>query len=127
LSHAPGDNGGNTNWLSSCEEDAECGDGHGMCVSEACLKPCSDDDACDGIADTECRSLEPVTVSSGSCRALAETSLCAPRCDGDADCSELGDAYGCDDGVCTPTCPLAPVPAIRPPTPVSPDHRSTSV
>lgn len=119
----PGDNGGNTNWLSSCAEDAECGGGDGMCVAEVCLKPCSDDDACADIANTECTSLQAMIAPSGSCDALPATSLCALRCDRDADCSDLGESYACEGGACTPTCPSTPTPVVEP----SPDAGSEPV
>lgn len=91
--HDEGLQGGETNWLSACEDESTCG--VGSCVCEVCSESCDDDDDCpDGLV---CRG--PATELVRNSCGESERGLCAPECTRDQDC---GDGQICGDGAaCT--------------------------
>ncbi len=79
-------NGGKTNWLKSCEEDAECGSLR--CIAQLCTRECDAPSDCDDLdADATCG--EP---------ASGEASVCTPGCQSADDCSDEQFCYkeSCD-------------------------------
>jgi hypothetical protein len=103
----PGENGGNTNWLTPCDAEADCDD-EDACVNNVCLKPCRDSDACEPLVGGSCTDLRAISVDeTGACSSAEAAPFCSLSCDGERDCARLGDAYGCESGVCTPSCALA--------------------
>jgi len=89
--------GGNTSWLSMCDQDDDCSSG--VCYNGACTSECSSPSDCgDWAADAECsssRELSGCEQPSGS--------VCLPSCDGDDDCADYGSGVECAGGVCQPT------------------------
>ena len=93
-----------TNWLSICAIDSQCGSLH--CVCGVCTNPCDSDRDCGGLKGTAC-------ISSDELGAIAQCaggptpppSLCMPRCD-DGRCAR---GEMCVASVCTPV----PVPAVH--------------
>jgi hypothetical protein len=94
--------GSNTNWLSGCAKDGECGDG--ICASGACTPVCDRDNDCSGLGDNAAcgESVVVVGANDDSCAQGAHRKVCAPRCDGDDSCSDIGDGFVCQSGVCVP-------------------------
>jgi hypothetical protein len=90
---AEGVQGGETNWLSACDDDSSCGEGSCMC--EVCSEGCDDDDDCpDGL---ECRGPDSTLVRNAC--GVSDRGMCAPQCERDDDC---GGGQVCDDeGACT--------------------------
>jgi hypothetical protein len=84
--------GGETNWLSACEDDSTCG--AGSCVCDVCSEQCDVDDDCP--AGLVCRGPATALVQN-SCGA-SERGLCTPECTRDEDC---GDGGACSVGACT--------------------------
>jgi hypothetical protein len=89
--------GGNTSWLKTCAEDAQCGQG-GVCFGGVCSSECEHDDVCTQGQNAGCFS---------SARSCEDTeSVCLPRCDTGAACSEFGGALTCSGGFCLPAACL---------------------
>jgi hypothetical protein len=90
------DTGGNTSWLKTCAEDAQCGQG-GICFGGVCSSACEHDDGCTQGQSAGCFS---------SARSCDDTeSVCLPKCDTGAACSDFGDSLTCSGGFCVPaTC-----------------------
>ena len=87
-----------TNWLRSCQMDAQCGES--KCLCGVCTSPCSDNSACESRHGAECvTAMEDGAIAQcGGARPLAE-GLCLPRCDDDTPCASQ---QMCVAGVCTP-------------------------
>jgi glucuronoarabinoxylan endo-1,4-beta-xylanase len=90
--------GSQTNWLSRCETDADCG---GLaCLCGACTHPCTHDSACADIAGSTCVAADELgAVAQCDGQRPSETGLCLPRCATEG-CAE-GEA--CVGGVCQAT------------------------
>lgn len=91
--------GTQTNWLRSCEADAECG-GALRCLCGTCTLPCEDDGAsCSSLAGAACVAASEVGATAlcgGSSPPTA--GLCLARCDS----ALCPDGTACVGGVCAP-------------------------
>jgi hypothetical protein len=89
--------GSNSNWLKGCETDSDCG-GKQDCQCGTCSLPCSDEDACNALADATCAKREDpaLTASCGFEAATAFYGRCLPRCEA----GSCGDGQACVDGAC---------------------------
>lgn len=106
-----GNSGGNSNWLRSCDRDADCDD-EDACLSNRCFRPCSGNAACRNLDDdATCESIAPLERTGGSCATGASVSYCAEGCERDADCASLGADFACEGGVCAPSCEAGPGPS----------------
>jgi len=88
---------GNTNWLSSCEEDDDCGD-ELSCVCGVCTRQCSETNDCAGLEGAACD--EQSEALATACGSSVEMSVCLPECGNDRDC---GGGYECIATHCLPT------------------------
>ncbi len=89
--------GGLTNWLRTCERDADCGDLR--CLCGACTLPCDAAAACadlDGTACVDAEETGAIALCDGD--APASPGLCLQRCSDD----ECGAGAACVAGVCSP-------------------------
>lgn len=78
-SHTP--IGGETNWLSTCDSDADCGET--ACVCGLCSERCGAREDCPSGVMCQPATSELVT---GACGTQPSDGLCAPACERDADC-----------------------------------------
>lgn len=87
-----------TNWLTRCSADAECGAAH--CLCGVCTTACGDDHGCAGYASGARCSATGSDSYAAQCSAAAPASqgLCLPVCDSAHPC--LADAL-CIGGACT--------------------------
>jgi O-glycosyl hydrolase len=86
-----------TNWLSVCQIDAQCGDLH--CVCGVCTNPCDTDKDCKSLKGTACISSDEVgAIAQCGGGAGPGPGLCMPRCD-DSACAR---GQMCVASVCTP-------------------------
>ncbi len=99
-----------TNWLTSCNADADCG---GLvCLCGACTRGCTDNDACAGLAGAECV-LPDDPGSLALCGGTkAEAGLCLLRCES----TECAEDQACVAGVCEPANPPNTVVTVAPET-----------
>ncbi len=87
-----------TNWLRTCQIDAQCNEGF-SCICGVCTKTCYDDSACSGLKGTACfTSNDPAAVAQCSGTTATAPGLCMPSCS-DSGCSK---DEMCVAGVCTP-------------------------
>lgn len=88
-----------TNWLKSCQSDAQCGDLE--CLCGACSLPCdSSDTACSGLSGGSCVPSDDsgtIALCGGSPPLMA--GICLQRCE----VGECSDGTTCVEGVCVPT------------------------
>jgi hypothetical protein len=89
--------GTNTNWLQSCDSDADCSDG-ASCLCDVCTVPCEETTQCGEIASTRCEPLDELSCGGASAAAAA----CLTACDGDDECGDVEDGR-CVSGVCART------------------------
>ena len=84
-----------TNWLKSCEIDAQCGDL--TCVCGVCTSRCGSDTECVDLEGSECvGAADPGAIA--QCGGTNPMSgLCLPRCG-----AECGEGLMCVAGACTP-------------------------
>jgi len=99
-----------TNWLTSCGSDADCGEF--SCLCGTCTRLCTGDDACAGLAGAEC-----VSPSDPGSLALcggtqAEAGMCLVRCES----TECAEGQACVAGVCEPLVPPTTVVTVTPET-----------
>ncbi len=94
-------NGSSTNWLKSCDENADCG-GAFLCVAGACTPKCDSDDLCNELRDgASCVKTERVAAKAFSCEGASVVSVCAAPCESEA-CASQGRGYACERGLCVP-------------------------
>jgi O-glycosyl hydrolase len=87
-----------TNWLRTCQIDAQCNEGF-SCICGVCTKTCYDDSACSELKGTDCvTSNDPGAVAQCSGTPPTAPGLCMPVCT-DAGC---GKDEMCVAGICTP-------------------------
>lgn len=87
-----------TNWLKSCQIDAQCGDS--KCLCGVCTRSCVDDTTCADRAGAACvASKEDGAIAQCGGTRPPAAGLCLPRCDDDTPCA---DKLMCVAGVCTP-------------------------
>ena len=86
-----------TNWLRSCQADAQCG---GLnCLCGVCTRSCSNASACDGTLEASCVSASEVgAIAQCSGSSPPTPGLCLPRCNVTA----CANGQMCVAGVCTP-------------------------
>jgi len=87
-----------TNWLRSCQIDAQCGES--KCLCGVCTKSCEDDSVCSDHPGASCVGAndEGAIAQCGGARP-ASPGLCMPRCDDSTPCESK---QMCVAGVCTP-------------------------
>jgi len=86
--------GTNTNWLRSCQADADCGDAD-SCICSVCTRACSSSAQCGALPDGA--SCEPLPGE--LCGTEPVRSACVQGCGSDADCAALPSGH-CTAGVC---------------------------
>jgi polyhydroxybutyrate depolymerase len=75
--------------------DASCDEGF-ACLCGVCTRACSESDQCGSLASgASC-----VSGSERSCRKDADAHFCDLSCEGDADCTALGESFSCQNGYC---------------------------
>lgn len=79
----------NTNWLRSCESDADCS-GDFSCLCNMCSLPCEESAACGALAGALC---------SLSCSAAPVAGMCVLGCSSSSDCEG---GFVCVDSECRP-------------------------
>lgn len=96
---SPSPQGGtNTNWMSSCNSNADCKTG--LCKCGVCSAQCTSASDCSALAGSKC--VSPSEISDG-CE--LSDSICLLACTKDADCSAAGEHAVCGRNVCTvPIC-----------------------
>jgi hypothetical protein len=108
--------GGETHWLSACDENADCGDDL-RCICGSCTRACSADDACHGNRPAACYDMgSPLLLQ--RCPGLSGGhggGVCLPSCSADAQCS---DDKGCVENACLPPASVDGG-AVSPPPPSS--------
>jgi uncharacterized protein YkwD len=88
--------GSNSNWLTLCDEDTDCGS-EIVCRCGACANQCESDADCSELRDSRCAAVgDPVTAS--ACFEAAEVGMCLPRCE-PGGCQEQ---MPCVAGACVP-------------------------
>ncbi len=90
--------GTQTNWLTSCDSDADCGDL--QCLCGACTLVCSDDASCLGLSGAACVPAEDdgaVALCGG--KVSASPAMCLQPCSAEG----CGEGTSCQAGVCVPT------------------------
>jgi glucuronoarabinoxylan endo-1,4-beta-xylanase len=87
-----------TNWLRSCQIDAQCDDGL-ACFCGVCTRPCEKGEACTALDGTECvPSADSGIVAVCGGEPSTSAGLCLPRCE-DGECAS---GQMCVAGVCSP-------------------------
>lgn len=87
-----------TNWLKSCQIDAQCTDG-GKCVCGACTSICSENTTCTELKGSSCvRAEESGAIAQCGGTRPPGPGLCLPRCDA----TTCARGQMCVAGVCTP-------------------------
>jgi hypothetical protein len=98
--------GGETHFLKTCVESAQCGD-ELSCLCGVCTRACTGDDQCGTLAASECRTpADPAACTDGS------ASHCDATCNVDADCRRISPSHQCVLNVCRAgpaQCTTAPV------------------
>jgi glucuronoarabinoxylan endo-1,4-beta-xylanase len=90
--------GSQTNWLLSCQIDAECEAGL-QCLCGACTLPCSKNEGCAELDGTTCVAADNVgAIAQCSGNKPTDSGFCLPRC-GNGDCPR---GTACVAGVCSP-------------------------
>jgi len=84
-----------TNWLQSCEIDAQCGSLE--CVCGVCTRRCAEDATCADLQGAACIATAEAGAIAQCGGSAPSTGLCLPRCEGT--CAE---GQMCVAGVCTP-------------------------
>jgi hypothetical protein len=87
---------GNTNWLTSCEEDDDCRDDL-SCSCGVCTRECTTTADCSGLGGSVC-DIESEAFAS-ACGSSLEMSVCLPECGNDDDC---GGGLECVAAQCLP-------------------------
>lgn len=87
---------GNTNWLTSCEEDDDCGDDL-ACSCGVCTRECTTTDDCSGLGRAVCD--EDSESFASACGGPAAMSVCLPEC---SDEDECGEGLACVEAHCLP-------------------------
>ncbi len=85
------DSGSNSNWLLSCEENADCGKGL-SCVCGQCTTTCTANKACSNLGGT-CGYPELVCGT-------PVNAICIAECGSDADCQNIHEELSCVSGIC---------------------------
>lgn len=85
--------GGETNWLTACDEDNDCDST--TCLCGACSTECTRDNDCDGVSNAVCADPDGPALDA-QCGA-ARSPICLPVCSRDGDC---GDDQRCLAGTC---------------------------
>lgn len=67
---------GNTNWLATCERDADCTGGL-ACICDLCTRECSDESACAELAGATCDSSS--SDFAAACGEGSDTAICLAR------------------------------------------------
>jgi hypothetical protein len=88
---------GNTNWLTSCDEDDDCGDDL-SCSCGVCTRECTTTADCSELGGSVC-DVESEALAS-ACGSSLEMSVCLPECRNDNDC---GGGLECVAAHCLPT------------------------
>ncbi len=88
--------GGNTSWLTMCEQDADCSTG--SCFRGACTSECNAAADCDTFGEKA-----TCFASSPSADCADSGSVCLPKCSSASDCSPFGSRIECNAGVCQPS------------------------
>jgi len=91
--HSASSTGSNTNWLTRCNEDGDCG-ARGVCWCGACTKACGGTDACH---DGSCHATDEL-----GCGTPSGASVCVAECSASAECPEDGAGLECVNGACLP-------------------------
>jgi len=94
--------GTQTNWLTLCATDADCGDLR--CLCGACTQTCDEDSTCDDVRNTSCVPPSDPGAVAMCGGAAPPADLCLPRCPSEG----CGPDASCVAGVCT----AAPEPAV---------------
>ncbi len=98
--------GSNTNWLRSCDKDADCGD-QLSCLCGVCTAPC--DDACPDLPSAVCAAPDSASVRAlcgdDAAAPLAAGGMCLPACGKVAAC-DAGQL--CVDGSCLQLAGVSP-------------------
>ena len=88
--------GGETHFLTACDDSPEaCGTAL-ACVCNVCTLPCDEQAACATFPNARCVQLNETT----SCQEAPAVGRCELTCATDVDCSALSVRHFCDDGVC---------------------------
>jgi hypothetical protein len=93
--------GGETHFLTTCHDSAQCGDDL-SCVCGVCTRACTDDEQCAELAVSECVTpLDPASCTEGP------AAHCDATCSRDADCRAISASHRCILNVCRsgPTIP----------------------
>ncbi len=88
--------GGNTSWLTMCEQDRDCSTG--SCFRGACTSECNAAADCDRFGDEA-----TCFVSSPTENCADSGSVCLPKCSSASDCAPFGSRIECSAGVCQPS------------------------
>lgn len=94
-SEAPSSLMGNTNWLTSCDEDDDCGDL--SCSCGVCTRECTATSDCSELGGSVC-DVESEALAS-ACGSSLKMSVCLPECENDNDCD---DGLDCVAAHCLP-------------------------
>ena len=90
--------GSQTNWLQSCQIDAQCDAGL-QCLCGACTQSCREEQSCADLPGTSCVPGEDVgAIAQCAGNEPSRSGLCLPRCERE-DC---GSGTACIAGVCSP-------------------------
>jgi hypothetical protein len=81
--------GGETHFLTHCDESASCG-AELHCLHNVCTLPCDDPAACSAFPNAECVPASQPDLAN----------YCDVRCSADADCATLSSVHRCSGGAC---------------------------
>lgn len=91
----------NSNWLTACQEDADC-PSDAMCACGVCAAPCAQASDCgDARPGATCASVDSAALGR-LCQASGEPATgdtCLPGCQADADCAQ---GWTCQEQACAP-------------------------
>lgn len=92
----------NTNWLKTCDADAECGS-ELACLCGACTKACESDAQCGRQAPgAKCLAAGDPGVMAACGPKLEVKAVCSAECKRDSDCDEQAEGLRCSAGLCVP-------------------------
>lgn len=66
---------GNTNWLTACQEDADCDDGL-SCICGVCTRECDSVSDCSGLPDAQCDSGSLASPGAAECETPSAPDVC---------------------------------------------------
>ena len=88
--------GGETHFLTACDDSPDSCGTEFACVCNVCTLPCADQQVCSGLPNARCVQFDETAI----CGDMAPAARCELTCASDPDCTVLSARHTCQQGVC---------------------------